>query len=162
MSNLASFHEYNHARDTGDNRSYQNTHFRCLEHGCLAEGEIGDEQRHGESDATQHSKSNNLTPANTIQHPSQPSPYSQPRKQNDPDWFTNYQTADNAETNWGYYRPSRATARGHTRVRQRENRHDEVSVPRDERVLETQHRRFVARKNGAASCALARRNRDRE
>src|SRR5882724_13186568 len=75
MSNLASFRENNRARDTGDNRSHQNTHLRCLERRCLAEGEIGDEQRHGKSDATQHSNSNNLTPANTIQHPSQPSPY---------------------------------------------------------------------------------------
>src|SRR6266478_7659304 len=70
-SNLASFHENNRARDTGDNRSHQNTHLCCLERGCLVEGEIGDEQRHGKSDATQHSNSNNLTPAKTIQHRSQ-------------------------------------------------------------------------------------------
>src|SRR5437588_433152 len=41
MSNLASFHENNRARNTGDNRSQQNTHLRCRERGCLAEGPIG-------------------------------------------------------------------------------------------------------------------------
>src|SRR5438309_2112111 len=129
MSNLASFHENNRARNTGDNRSQQNTHLRCLERGAITEGEIGDEQRHGESDATQHSNSNNLTPANTIQHPTNRVRVASHENKTIPIGLPITRPQITPRLTGATTNRAAPPAQGHTRVRQRENRHDEVSVP---------------------------------
>src|ERR1044072_7522823 len=115
--------------DSANHRRNENPYLSAIQCRCYAKSEIGNEQRHGESDPAEQPDSDDLSPGNLTRQRGKSTPNSDPRKSNDPNWFSNYKSRHNPDRNAISQVANRLAIDCYAGIGQSEQRHNRVRNP---------------------------------